>query len=99
MRHILAVSFVAFLVAACKMSVLNPPVGPGTDYPCGIHGIQCPDQKCCWENDVCGGQPFSGCPADYCCYVGPDDDSLGGAVKKGKLYSELSPDQMLRAVR
>lgn len=68
---IIAISVCA--VIACSHSVLTPPSGPGTVYPCGLQGISCGNGMCCWLGDVCGGGPFNGCPAGYCCYVGPDD--------------------------
>ena len=39
----------------------TPKTGPGTDYPCGVYGVQCfdeaakltPDQACCYVHSIC----------------------------------------------
>jgi hypothetical protein len=83
------------LVACNNGGILNPPVGPNTAYPCGVKGVVCPGQMCCWENEVCGGQPFSGCPADMCCYVGPTDPTDLGAHPNHK---QLTSAEMKTAI-
>jgi hypothetical protein len=57
--------------------LVSPPTGPGTEWPCGLRGVVCGGGMCCWSGDVCGGKPFSGCPAASCCFVG--DDGMTGA--------------------
>jgi hypothetical protein len=66
-----------FLLACTTPAILTPAQGPGTDYPCGYHGVSCGGGMCCPENHVCGhlaegvyGEPFSGCAPGMCCYVG-----------------------------
>lgn len=80
LRHaivtLLTACFTAVLVTACNGGVLHPPVGPGTDYPCGLQGKSCGNHMCCWLDEDCGGGPFNGCPAGYCCYNGGDDTNM-----------------------
>lgn len=60
------------VLVACNSPVIKPPEGPGTEYPCGVHGKSCGDHMCCGEYDVCGSTgAFSRCPEGYCCYDGP----------------------------
>lgn len=66
LRAALQVALVTLLACA----VLTPAEGPGTEYPCGVRGVECADLMCCEEGEVCGGQPFEGCPAGACCFVG-----------------------------
>jgi hypothetical protein len=57
----------AVIIMACQpMPALTPYTAP----PCGYHGVSCGNGKCCDENEVCGGPSFTGCPINYCCYVG-----------------------------
>ena len=70
----IAIVILALSLTSCTGGILNPPTGPGTDYPCGARLHQCADGGCCWDSQVCGGQPGSGCPAGACCYSG---DSFG----------------------
>ena len=68
------VAMITVVVVAFACSATKPPEGPGTEYPCGIHGISCPGHMCCWEGDVCGFEgEGSRCPADMCCWEGKDD--------------------------
>lgn len=67
----------AFALARCVApAILTPPSGPGTPYPCGIGGTVCMGEDggatgmCCGSDEVCGGAPFSGCAAGFCCYIG-----------------------------
>ena len=60
------------LTLACAGAATNPPQGPGTAFPCGYMGVSCGNHMCCDENEDCGGGPFNGCPAGYCCYNGDD---------------------------
>ena len=61
----------ALVFVACQTPpVLEPAVGPGTDYPCGVHGVVCltldgkPNGGCCSEGETCGGGKYDvGCPA------------------------------------
>jgi hypothetical protein len=60
--------FAVVLMAACATPrILTPPTGPSTNYPCGINGVECGDHTCCYEDEICGGGPFNGCPAHACC--------------------------------
>lgn len=65
-----------FTFTACYGSdVITPPTGPGTEYPCGVWGVECShDAKgsmCCPQDHICGTTgPFSQCTPGYCCYDG-----------------------------
>jgi hypothetical protein len=50
------------------------PTGPGTDYPCGVHGRVCKNSMCCGEFDVCGLPDDPSCPAGQCCFYGEDPE-------------------------
>lgn len=58
------------LVFSCSGNspLLNPRTGPGTDYPCGLHGHSCGNSMCCPQDYDCGGVPW--CPVGQCCYTG-----------------------------
>lgn len=65
---------VAFLMLGAQCG--GPPPNPRSpEYPCGTRAHACSQEplSCCWNSEVCGGQPGSGCPAGMCCYGG---DSL-----------------------
>lgn len=83
-----SISFIASIVACNNMPILHPATGPGTDYPCGIQGLPCGGHMCCWQGDVCGGQPLSGCPANYCCFVGDDSDGVGAKPNRKMVTEE-----------
>ncbi len=74
MKTMAFVLLFGLLLASCgSNSILTPPVGPNTDYPCGVQGQVCNDQMCCGLDDICGFDgPGSRCPAGYCCYDGPN---------------------------
>lgn len=76
-RLLTALGAAALFAAGCATpAILTPATGPGTLYPCGVDGQVCPDtSECCATDEVCGGQPFSGCPEGMCCYAG--DDGFG----------------------
>lgn len=65
-------------------SVLRPPEGPGTSYPCGIGGVECSNGACCPGAHVCGveGDPWRRCEPGFCCYEGHDDIRTGGARRR-----------------
>lgn len=84
MKKILVTMVATVAILACD--VVNPPSGPGTEYPCGIQGKVCPNSMCCWRGDDCGGD--IGCPAGYCCFNG--DDTAFGATKP---YVQMSKDE------
>jgi hypothetical protein len=73
-RLLVAIALVAaVVVTSCRGSdIINPPTGPGTVYPCGVWGIECPDHSCCPQGHICGGYRgnFTTCPEGYCCYRG-----------------------------
>jgi hypothetical protein len=91
MRPIFLVAGVLALLLACH-GLTTPPTGPGTEYPCGLHGVVCSQSEkravCCPQNHICGSEGgFSRCTAGDCCYDGDDwpagasrDD--GGAAKR-----------------
>jgi len=67
----------ALVLVACGASILTPPTGPGTAYPCGIGGVSCPGNMCCNEGNVCGSNSgFAGCPEGQCCFVGDDGEDF-----------------------
>lgn len=79
MRHtglVVTLCALALLIPSCREDgVLHPKTGPGTEYPCGVHGQSCAPVgapgMCCSTLEVCGYKgPFSTCPAGYCCFVG-----------------------------
>jgi hypothetical protein len=41
------------LLWGCDLSILHPPTGPGTAYPCGLHAHQCSDGMCCGDGFEC----------------------------------------------
>lgn len=78
---------IVLTLAGCPASAVTVPTGKGTDYPCGVHGHVCPSTHlCCDEEDVCGGEPFSGCPAQMCCFVG----GVGALGARKGMYSQWS---------
>lgn len=88
MKKIVAALFVlAFMFVACEPGVLNPPSGPGTEYPCGLQGKVCGNNKCCWRADNCGGE--AGCPAGYCCFDTNKDFEFGTKQP----YPQMSKDE------
>jgi hypothetical protein len=72
--------FIAVLLSSCSCNggILNPPVGPNTDYPCGTQGRSCGNGMCCGRSEFCGG-PNTGCLEGYCCPIG--DDFYAGRKK------------------
>jgi hypothetical protein len=60
----------AMTTACGANTILTPPTGPGTEYPCGVDGTVCTVQKtCCPANNTCGGEPDAvGCPPGECCF-------------------------------
>jgi hypothetical protein len=84
LRHILTV----LAVGLTGCGILQVKTGPGTDYPCGVGGVVCPEEMCCFENSMCGNGG-NGCPADSCCYTGGNGEfGAKPPVKK------LTPAQM-----
>jgi hypothetical protein len=65
-------AFLLVFLGGCAATQV--PTGKGTDYPCGTHGVVCPAEMCCDEQEQCGGEHLS-CPATMCCYVGPEGAS------------------------
>lgn len=97
-RHVFAALLLGALAlgAQCNNKWVTPPVGPGTDYPCGLQGLQCPDGACCGLNDTCGAA-HSRCPAGYCCYNGPSFASRdGGAPDAGGWHAPVRQFPPLR---
>lgn len=88
-RHL--VTFVMGLFVAVSIGsnceTTKPPEGPGTAYPCGIWGVECPDGvACCPYNHECGGfkgEYFETCPKDYCCAVNDNWPRIGAAGDGG----------------
>ena len=63
-----AAVLLALLATQCAPSILTPPTGPGTTYPCGVQGLVCttngiPNHGCCLEGEVCGGDPKTNYPS------------------------------------
>jgi hypothetical protein len=60
----------SLLIASCYPgSIINPKTGPGTEWPCGLHGIECGNHTCCDDHDICGSAGTR-CPEGFCCYDG-----------------------------
>lgn len=69
LRDLFALALVGAVVAACAApSILTPRTGPGTSYPCGLNGHECPDGQCCGNAQVCCDGTT--CTAGYCEFVG-----------------------------
>ncbi len=91
MRFLVCAAAIAVAVGCNSPAFHFTPPDPN-DYPCAlrgpdggivnINGVECPDHMCCLEGDVCGGQVYSGCPADECCFVG-DGYDYGAAPDGG----------------
>ena len=79
------------LLVACASPLLNPPTGPGTDYPCGTRGVLCRDRaSCCWIGQDCGGD-VPGCPPGMCCANGSVAVSRdGGVPERSPMFSPRS---------
>ncbi len=62
-------------VGCGRDSIVVPPTGPGTSYPCGVGWYVCPNsppaphRACCRETDVCGGDQGPNLP-ETCGVVG-----------------------------
>lgn len=91
--RILAVA-VAFVAATgCHLFVgpyTTPPVGPGTDYPCGYTGILCSDtmpKTCCPMNHACKSDK----DGPYCASVScdPSEPECFGTSRKRVTRSDL----------
>ena len=63
--RLLSVALVLVVLASC--AVIQPPTGPGTDWPCGTNGKQCTNGLCCPSDSDCGGEVLS-CPKGSCCF-------------------------------
>jgi hypothetical protein len=80
----------AVLITCASPSILTPPTGPGTDYPCGVNWYVCAKGGgCCMESDVCGGdqgpnQPVV-CPEGMCCNEGLD---VAGTMSARRSYPQ-----------
>lgn len=67
--------------ASCHPNgILNPPTGPGTDYPCGLQDRSCGNGKCCGRSEECG--TGLGCPKDSCCPL--EDDFYAGKPRQSR---------------
>ena len=80
------------LVLACAMlrdgnPATTPKTGPGTDYPCGVGGILCPDHTCCAK----GGECVEDDGGPYCQYVNPDDFSDPTMLRRRTRGPRTSP--------
>lgn len=73
-RALFASLLAAAVALACTTpGILNPAVGPGTEYPCGIGGTVCSGSTvavplCCPQNTICCDGTT--CPPGECAYVG-----------------------------
>jgi hypothetical protein len=82
----------------CKdFNKIHNPVAPG--YPCGTraHACSLTPLTCCWNGEVCGGQPGSGCPDGMCCFVGdrmstPQSETDAGTPET-KNFQQWSPEK------
>lgn len=92
---VIACAALVALVACSTPAVLTPKTGPGTSYPCGVGGVECPGHMCCGEGETCGGAfPAVGCPAGQCCFVGYDVGSARGAASHA--HPARFPDEAAR---
>lgn len=69
LRDLFAFAIMACVIA-CSASILTPPTGPGTEYPCGVNGHQCSGGGCCSNSSTCCDGTT--CTAGYCEYIGGD---------------------------
>lgn len=83
MRIPLAIVLFAATTTCGPGGILNPPSGPGTDYPCGLQGRSCGNGMCCGKSEECG--TGLGCPVGFCCPI--SDDFYAG---KSKPYPQWS---------
>ena len=92
----------AILVAACgQQSVLHPPQGPGTDFPCGYQGISCDVHSgdgCCDGGEYCGHDlqqdPTGTCPKGECCAGDPDGTPI--SIDAARKHHPQRPKLLLR---
>ena len=76
---------IAVALAACTTPKI---LGPDETANCGQWPQDCGGGYCCFEHEVCGGGPFSGCPAGECCYVGEGD---GYAARPSRPQRKVKP--------
>lgn len=86
-----------FTIVACN-GLTAPPTGSGTEYPCGVWGVECSSGEnatmCCPQNHICGYDgAFSRCPKDMCCYDGDDWPNSGISSESGKDGGMSKPRQ------
>lgn len=74
------VMLIACCLVSCNGGILNPPSGPGTDYPCGLQDRSCGNGKCCGRSEECG--TGLGCPKDSCCPL--EDDFYAGKPRQSR---------------
>lgn len=91
-KLVCALASLNFVLALCVFAcgpAVHPAEGPGTEYPCGIHGRVCGGGMCCADTEVCGGYDaagFSRCPAGYCCDEGEDWPNVSGRQRPQKKW-------------
>lgn len=76
-------------VAACAPSILTPPTGPGTEYPCGISGHQCAGGGCCSNDSTCCDGTT--CTAGYCEFLGVDEAVRPDASGARRVVPQYTP--------
>lgn len=94
---IATLAFAAAVVVACNNSVIQPPTGPNTEYPCGYQGKSCDPVApgmCCSLDEDCGySGPWSTCPEGYCCYNGGEDTRYPSARRTGTRRPQWRPER------
>ncbi len=100
-RVVVGVGVIAAAVAvsfACEGPASRPPEGPGTAWPCGYQGVECPDHMCCPRFHVCGHATaygyFNRCEPGYCCadMVGAGSDAAPPHKVKARRSDEPPTD-------
>ncbi len=96
---IAAAGIVLWLLFGCALlrdgnPVTTPKTGPGTDYPCGVHGMKCPDahvagETCC-SYGVCA-RDDEGPYCDYTIPTDPADPAQWGARSHARLERGAPP--------
>jgi len=93
LANILAVMIVLSMLIQCAAGIWDVKTGPGTSYPCGVSGQQCPGGGCCnADTEECGGPiPNSPqtCPTGYCCATG--GNSTYGSSRERTMHLQWTP--------
>jgi hypothetical protein len=89
----LALPMALLVMLHCGAGIWDVKTGPGTSYPCGVSGVQCPGGGCCnADTEECGGPiPNSPqtCPTGYCCATG--GNNTFGSSRERMMHLQWTP--------